>query len=153
MRRTLVLLLGLVSLAAGCGGPGITGATLAGSLGPTFRNMYRLQQRLLGDTDQSTADNAWARCFRGGAVKPGVTAVPGSTHNSGSGAGPGWTCLVHWPAPDGHTQTLGYEVSVQPDGCYTAQGPSGYVGQQNIRTPDGTTVPNPLYEFDGCFTT
>jgi hypothetical protein len=27
------------------------------------------------------------------------------------------------------------------------------VGQQNIRTPDGTTVPNPLYEFDGCFTT
>jgi len=147
-----VLLAGIALLATGCGTSGITGASLAANVGPTFRNMYRLQQRLLGDADQSTADNAWARCFRGGAVKPGATAVPGSTRNSGSGAGTGWTCLVHWPAPDGHTQTLGYELSVQPNGCYTAQGPSGYVGQQDIRTPEGKTVTNPLFEFDGCLT-
>jgi hypothetical protein len=152
VRRTLIVL-GACLLLAGCGGQDITGAKLAANVGPTFRNMYRLQQRLLGDADRSTSDNAWARCYKGGAVTPGATAIPNSHANSGSGAGAGWTCLVHWPAPDGHTQTLGYDVSVKPDGCYTAQGPSGYVGQQTIRTPTGRTVTNPLFEFDGCFET
>ena len=141
-RRVLVLLAS-VGLLAACGSQGVTSANLSASLGPTFRNMYVLQQRLKGNpSPYTTADNAFAHCTRDGK----------STTDS-TGAGSGWTCLVHWPAPDGHTETLAYEVSVKPDGCYTAQGPSGLVGQQTLRTPDGRDVTNPLYEFDGCFST
>ncbi|GAA4216412.1 hypothetical protein [Actinocatenispora rupis] len=137
MRRILPLL--LLAMLAGCGTPTITAARLSADLGPTYRNMYVFQQQLLGHGRVPTsADTAWSRCTRGG------------SSTSDSGAGDGWSCLVHWPAPDGHTETLAYEVSVAPDGCYTAQGPSGYVGQQTLTTPDGRRVTNPLYEFDGC---
>ena len=141
--RRVLLLLAAVGVLAGCGTQGVTATTLSASVGPTFRNMYVLQQRLAGNASPyTTSDNAFAHCTRNGK----------STKDS-RGAGAGWTCLVHWPAPDGHTETLAYEVSVKPDGCYTAQGPSGLVGQQTLRTPDGRDVTNPLYEFDGCFST
>lgn len=125
-------------LTAGCGPVDVTRARLEAQVGPTFRNMYVLQQRLLGHTELAVpARTSVASCIKGSASTPDQ--------------GPGdWTCQVHWPAADGRLQTLSYDVKVQPVGCYTAQGPALLVGAQYLHAVDGRTVPNPLYEFDGC---
>lgn len=142
MRRRLPLALvaaGVTLLAtAGCGSVDVTRSRLEAQVGPTFRNMYVLQQHLLGHTELVVpARTSAASCLKGSR----------STPDSGPGD---WTCQVHWPAPDGQSQTLSYDVKVQPVGCYTAQGPALIVGAQYLHAVDGRTVPNPLYEFDGC---
>jgi hypothetical protein len=144
VRRVAV---GLVAAAAvvvlaGCGPVDITRAKLQDDFGPTFRNMYVLQQKLLGHTPRSVpARVSRARCVKGGNGTPD------------RGPGDNWTCLVDWPAADGHIEGLTYEVDVKPEGCYTAQGPATYVGQQTMRAADGRSVTNPLFEFDGCLDT
>ncbi|MGO9972486.1 MAG: hypothetical protein ACLP01_06705 [Solirubrobacteraceae bacterium] len=42
-----------------------------------------------------------------------------------------------------------YDVSVKANGCYHAEAPPGFVGQQTMRAANGTTVINPLFAFDG----
>jgi hypothetical protein len=141
------LLLGLtaasaVAVLAGCGPVDVTQAKLQADFGPTFRNMYVFQQQLLGHTPQTVpARVSKARCVKGGNGTPD------------DGPGDNWTCLVDWPAADGHIEGLTYEVDVKPEGCYTAQGPATYVGQQTMRAADGRSVTNPLFEFDGCLDT
>jgi hypothetical protein len=131
-----------VAVLAGCGPVDITRAKLQADFGPTFRNMYVLQQHLLGNTPLTVpARTSKASCSKGG------------TGTADQGPGDNWVCLVDWPAPDGHIEGLGYEVSVKPEGCYTAQGPATYVGQQTMRAADGRSVPNPLFEFYGCLNT
>jgi hypothetical protein len=142
MRRRLLLALaaagGTLLVAAGCGPVDVTRSRLEAQVGPTFRNMYVLQQHLLGHTELVVpARTSAASCIKGSR----------STPDSGPGD---WTCQVHWPAPDGQLQTLSYDVKVQPVGCYTAQGPALLVGAQYLHAVNGRTVPNPLYEFDGC---
>jgi hypothetical protein len=127
------------TILAGCASDPVTAARLQGDVGPTFRNMYVLQQHLLGDEGLPTrADVSLAACTKG---------APGSPQR---GPGDDWVCVVHWPAPSGLIDSLAYDVRVQPGGCYTAQGPAGAVGQQTLHAADGTEKPNPLYEFDGC---
>ncbi|MDF3293546.1 hypothetical protein [Streptomyces silvisoli] len=133
----LVLLAGT----AGCGGSDITSGRLERALGPTFRNLFALQQTELHGTDNAPSPDTWANCAKAGRA------------SGGSGPGDDWVCLVHWPAPSGITQPIAYEVSVRPTGCYTAQGPATLVGQQRIQGADGHQHTNPLYEFDGCFDT
>jgi hypothetical protein len=127
--------------ATGCGGSDITAARLERSLGPTFRNLFMLQQSELHGADNVPPPDTWAQCGRGGRA------------SGGSGPGDDWVCLVHWPAPSGITQPISYEVHVKPTGCYSAQGPATLVGQQRFQGADGRTHTNPLYEFDGCFDT
>lgn len=140
MRPLLIALLALLPALAGCGASDITRARLQDDLGPTYRNMYVLQHRLLGQPADAPAQLATADCVKGGPDTPDT------------GPGDDWTCQVYWPA-SGTLRTLSYEVQVKATGCYTAQGPAYDVGQQNLRTPDGRTVPNPLYAFDGCLDT
>jgi hypothetical protein len=141
MRRRVLLGIGAgVALlaAAGCGPVDVTKTRLEAQVGPEFQNMYVLQQHLLGHTELVVPPRtSTATCLKGSTSTPD--------------AGPGdWTCQVHWPAPDGHLETLSYDVKVQPVGCYTAQGPALMIGAQYLHAFDGRTVPNPLYEFDGC---
>ena len=44
-----------------------------------------------------------------------------------------------------------YDVSVQSDGCYKAQSPPAFIGQQLMRVPSGANIVNPLYTVYGCF--
>lgn len=44
-----------------------------------------------------------------------------------------------------------YDVSVQSDGCYKAQSPPAFIGQQLMRDPHGRNIVNPLYTIYGCF--
>jgi hypothetical protein len=46
-----------------------------------------------------------------------------------------------------------YDVSVQANGCYKAQSPPTFVGQQTMRDSHGQTVVNPLFVVYGCFDT
>lgn len=43
--------------------------------------------------------------------------------------------------------------NVQSNGCYKAESPPAYVGQQTIRDVHGHTVTNPLFVVYGCFNT
>jgi hypothetical protein len=49
--------------------------------------------------------------------------------------------------------TVAYDVSVQWDGCYKAQSPPAFIGQQTMPIPGGRSVVNPLYTVYGCFNT
>ncbi len=144
--RLAALMAGTAAVLAGCQGSAITAARLSADVGATFRNMYVLQQHWLGNDDPGvTTDTAAAVCMKG---IPAGSASPAAP--SGTGPGDNWVCVVHWPAPSGITESLSYDVRVQPGGCYTADGPAPTIGQQTMQTADGDTVPNPLYEFDGC---
>jgi hypothetical protein len=141
-RSAAGLLVGAALLAGttACGTVDITRSRLQDDVGPTFRNMYVLQHRLLGQDTATPAELSAANCTKGGPRTPD------------QGPGDDWTCQVYWPV-NGTLQTLTYEVQVKATGCYTAQGPVSNVGQQYLHTADGRTVVNPLYAFDGCLNT
>ena len=48
---------------------------------------------------------------------------------------------------------VAYDVSVKSNGCYKADAPPSFVGQQMMRVPHGRTVVNPLFTIYGCFNT
>jgi hypothetical protein len=129
---------------AGCGTSGITDDRLNNAVAPTFANLYVLQQSLRGRKVTAASMHAKAVCTKGG------------PSTADRGAGNDWVCAVTWfkTGPD-ITETASYQVHVQTNGCYTADGdgPADLNGQQMIVAADGATVTNPLWEFDGCFAT
>ena len=46
---------------------------------------------------------------------------------------------------------VAYEVGVKPNGCYKAQAPPSFVGQQMMSDAHGHSVVNPLVTIYGCF--
>jgi hypothetical protein len=139
---------GAITLAAvllgttGCGSSDITTARLEAAVGPTYKNLYGLQQHMeFGASGLTPPVSSAAHCTKGG-----------KTVQAG-GPGNDWACEVQWMAPNGQLALITYEVEVRPDGCYTAQGPSSLVGQSEIDGADSRTHTNPLYAFDGCFDT
>ena len=44
-----------------------------------------------------------------------------------------------------------YDVSLQSNGCYKAESPPSFVGQQTMKDADGNQVVNPLFVIYGCF--
>src|SRR3954447_1349140 len=147
-RRTLagaaavaVVAVALIAL-AGCGGSDVTKARLERNLPETFSNLYVQQAKLLGHrgiTVQSL--HAKASCDKGG---PKV---------ADRGPGSDWICLMSWkdpnvPLPDG---TAKFEVNAHSNDCFTAGGPSKFVGPLTITDAHGRDVSNPVFEFDSCF--
>ncbi|GHF21460.1 MULTISPECIES: hypothetical protein [Streptomyces] len=124
----------LALTAAGCGGGGITEARLEAAVGPEFRNLYVRQQIVLHGEHNGVTPDAWAHCTESGSVND-------------------WACVVRWPSGGGIIRPISYEVEVRSNGCFTAQGPAGVVGQQRVAGADGERHTNPLYAFDGCFDT
>lgn len=121
---------------AGCASTGVTSSRLENSIAPTFTRLYRWQQQLQGRPAPGRLDTQ-AQCVRG---------VSGH-----SGAGQ-WTCTIqYFEAGPTTPVSFSYDVSVHPDGCWTAENGPSSLGRPDLRTESGKTVPNPLYAVDGCF--
>ncbi len=135
-------LIALLAIAANWGPTGATAARLRSSITPAFDNLTLLQQRLLG------------RAVPAGAS---LNVVPTCTRHGPAPQGPGdWSCtlVVFIPQPGAvpFQQTpVTYEVSVQANGCYKAESPPSFVGQQTMRDAHGRSVVNPLFVIYGCF--
>ncbi len=151
MRRiilvTLITLIAALAIgtavAAGGQGSSVTRARLERSLPVTFANLYVEQARILGRDDLTTASlHAEAMCDKHG---PDVADV---------GPGGDWVCLMGWTDPKMPLPPEGYgkfELNVHSNDCYTVSGPSKIIGFLTITDPRGREVPNPVFEFDGCF--
>src|SRR4051794_16921326 len=147
-RRTLlpaaiVLIAGALLIALGSSSKSdVTKSRLERSLPATFSNLYVQQAALLGHRGISVKSlHAKASCDKGG------------PHVADHGPGSDWICLMSWsdpnvPLPDGSAK---FELNVHSNDCYTAGGPSKYVGQLTITDAKGRDVDNPVFEFDSCF--
>ena len=136
MRRALPL---LALALAGCGSTGITSARVSGSVAPTFEHMYRWKQQLEG-TSTAAPLNTRASCVKGDA----------SVRDQGAGAN--WVCTITFLVDGPDTPvSFNWNLTVKPNGCWTAEGTPAQLGGQTIRTRDGKSAANPIYAVDGCF--
>jgi hypothetical protein len=137
----LVVFTALTALASG-GQSDVTKARLERSLPATFANIYVQQAKILGHNGITVQSlHAKASCDKGG---PNV---------ADHGPGADWICLMAWtdpnvPLPDSSAK---FELNVHSNDCYTAGGPSKFVGQLTITDLHGHDVSNPAFEFDSCF--
>jgi hypothetical protein len=121
----------------------VTRARLERSLPQSFANEYVQQAAILGHkriTVQSL--QARAQCDKGGPNVPD------------RGPGADWICLMSWHDPyldPTLTMPAKFELNVHSNDCYTAGGPSKFVGQLTITDEHGKDVPNPVFEWDACF--
>lgn len=151
MRRIILgILIALIaavtfSAAVAATGPGssVTRARLERSLPATFANLYVEKARILGRDDLTPESlHAVAMCDKHG---PDVADV---------GPGGDWVCLIGWTDPKMPLPPEGYgkfELNVHSNDCYTVTGPSKIIGFLTMTDPRGREVPNPVFEFDGCF--
>lgn len=134
-------LIAVLAIAGNWGPVGVSATRLKASITSTFNNLTLLQQRELGR-----------------AVPPGarLNVLPNCSRRASTPAGPGdWICTltVFIPQPGAvpFQQTpVTYDVTVQSNGCYKAESPPSFVGQQTMRDADGHQVVNPLFVFYGC---
>ncbi len=137
-------LIAFLAFAANWGPTGVTAARLRASITPTFNNLTLLQQRLLGRSVPAGAS---------------LNIVPTCSRRGSTASGPGdWSCTldVFIPQPGAvpFQQTpVTYDVSIQANGCYKAESPPSFVGQQTMRDAQGRSVVNPLFVLYGCFNT
>lgn len=121
----------------------VTPRQLEAELKPTFNHLALYQQQLLGRTIvPGTKLNDSAVCARRGIAR--------------DGAGDDWVCTVEVLTPQTDTPTpnfeaVDYDISLKVNGCFSADGPPSFVGNQTFKTPSGKTVYNPLFEIYGCF--
>jgi ABC-2 type transport system permease protein len=140
---TLAAVIALLAFAGNWGPVGVTSARLKASLIPAFNNLTLLQQRQLG------------RSVPAGAHLNIV--LPSCSRRGSTTTGPGdWVCTINVLIPQASSQPpqptpVAYDVSVQADGCYKAQSPPAFIGQQLMRDAYGHSVVNPLYTIYGCF--
>jgi ABC-2 type transport system permease protein len=128
---------------AGCGGKGITSSSLQTSIARTFSNLYVLQQVDQGNPRPNPASlHAAANCQKGTASA------------AQEGAGNDWVCYISYEVDGPATVvTATYNVNVQTDGCYAADGdgPTSLNGTRTIAAAGNQQVVNPLWLIDGCF--
>ncbi|MCW2666480.1 MAG: hypothetical protein JWN57_1442 [Frankiales bacterium] len=125
---------------SGCGGTGVTRPRLESALAATFANLYVQQAGILGYSGVSVAQiAASAACDKGG---PRV---------ADAGPGADWICLVTFTDHKQGTHQGKFEVQAKSNACFVAGGPSKLVGLTTITDTHGNDVPNPVFEFDGCF--
>lgn len=133
----------LFALAGSWGPVGVTAKRLRASFIPTFNNLTVLQQIELG------------RAVAAGAHLNIV--LPTCSRRGSKPDGPGdWVCTMQIIIPSGGSQppeptTVSYDISVDSDGCYKAQSPPIFIGQQLMKAAKGNEVVNPLYTIYGCF--
>jgi ABC-2 type transport system permease protein len=121
----------------------ITPRKLEAELKPIFNNLTIYQQHELGRTIPAGARlNDSSVCARRGAAQ--------------GGAGDDWVCTIDVLTPQADTPTpnfepVDYDVSIKVNGCFSADGPPSFIGNQTFKAPDGKTDYNPLFEIYGCF--
>ena len=125
-----------------CGQDALGRDRLQTAVSTTFTNLYDLRQQQLGHPAPGPALATTARCDKGG---PSV---------ADSGPGDTWSCLVVWQAEGPGTPVdLTYDVRLQADGCFTADGPPTVADQPQGAVAGGPPGPDPVASFDGCFDT
>lgn len=133
----------LAATVSACGGTGVSAAPLQRSIAGTFANLYVLQQVEAGNPRPSVAGlHARAACQKG---------TPASAQ---SGAGNDWLCDITYLVAGPATPVVArYNVNVQTDGCYAADGdgPASVNGSRTITGPHYRQTVNPLWLIDGCF--
>ncbi len=130
-----------LAIAGNWGPAGVTAKRLNASITPAFNNLTLLQQRELGRT-----------------VAPGarLNVLPSCSRRASTPSGPGdWICTltVLIPQPGAvpfQSTPVTYDVTVQSNGCFKAESPPSFVGQQTMRAASGHQVVNPLFVFYGC---
>lgn len=84
-------------------------------------------------------------------VRDSVSCDKGGPKVADRGPGKDWICTVHYTASDvpagGRIQ---YQLFVHGEACYTATDPK-LIENASITDKSGASVPNPLEQFDGCF--
>ncbi len=129
----------LLGLASSLGPVAVTKARLEASITPAFNRLTRLQQQQLGRGVASRAElDDHTICRR----------------RSGASQGPGddWSCAITIAtARAGALETVGYDVSIESDGCYKANAPTSFVGSQLMTDARGHSIVNPLFTIYGCF--
>jgi hypothetical protein len=128
---------------SGCGPSPITSDRIERAIAPTFANLVHLQLSRAGLSSVPASDiRVTASCTRLAAG------------DSRAGAGD-WACALVWAGPNGRSLRDRYDVSVTPDGCYTAtvDAAEAQLGGPTFTTPDGRNLRNLLYAFEGCFDT
>jgi hypothetical protein len=90
---------------------------------------------------------------------PGEANVPmtatcnrGDGTQKSSGAGDDWACVVVDSNPADGAQPVTFDVSLKPNGCYTAEAGAA-CGALLVGNEQGKPFINPVYAFDGCFGT
>lgn len=147
LRGVVTSLALLVAVAFACtwGPTGITEGRLENSINRTFSNLTIYQQQLLGrQVPRGASLRAFTSCLRRG-------------HTS-RGPGDDWACSFQVFAPNSAGSNIAqfhvnYEVNVQANGCYRAEGPPSFIGQRLMTLAGGRQVVNPLFIFYGCFDT
>ena len=140
----LAAVIALLAVAGNWGPTGVTASRLQANFASSFNNLTILQQEQFGRIVPAGAKlNILPSCSRRGSTRSG----PGD-----------WVCTmtVFTPQPgvNPFRQTpVSYDVSVQSDGCYKAQSPPAFIGQQLMTDATGNQVVNPLYTIYGCFNT
>jgi ABC-2 type transport system permease protein len=134
----------LLGVASNWGPVTITARRLQRSFTPAFSTLAVLQQRELGRKVPKGAHlNVLALCRR----------------RSGPNVGPGdWSCTETVLIPQAganpfNPTPVSYDLSVKSNGCYKAEAPPTFVGNQLMRGGNGQQVVNPLYTIYGCFNT
>jgi ABC-2 type transport system permease protein len=141
--RVLVVAIALVVLlavASNWGPTAITQTRLERSIVTNFRNLTVLQQQDLGRHDVGgNRMRILPSCRRQGVA------------TRTKGPGDNWVCILNVFTATGSQATIDYDLTVQTNGCYTAEGPPAFIGPLTIRGPGGRRHVNPLFRFDGCF--
>src|SRR5689334_20972879 len=133
-RRAGIVMIALAGSA--CGSSPITAARIEASVARTFANLVQVQLTRIGLPAIAASDlHVTASCSR----------TAGGVAGSGE-----WMCSLIWSGPNGAVLRDMYDLSVAPDGCYTAAVDSaeGQLGGPTIRTADGADVRNLLYNFE-----
>jgi ABC-2 type transport system permease protein len=137
----------IVLLGAGTslGPTAVTRARLEASISSAFSDLTVLQQQELG------------RAIAKGAKLHLHTIC---SRHAGRSEGPGddWTCtltvLNALPGSEPFIVTpIVYDVSAKSDGCFKADAPPSFVGQQMMTVAHGRSVVNPDYTIYACFDT
>ena len=131
---------GLVATVLGGTGTGVDKDKLQASLATSFSHLYVLQTRELNRPPVTEGQlKATAECDKGG------------DRVEDTGPGNNWRCVVTWTVPGASgVGNATYQLDVQPDGRYIADGdgPKEVNGYFLLRTGTGD-APNPLWQFDG----
>jgi ABC-2 type transport system permease protein len=138
----LIVVLGA---ATNLGPVAVTQVRLEASISSAFNDLTVLQQKELGRP-----------VAKGAKLKLRTSCA----RHAGKSQGPGddWTCTMTvvnaLPGSEPFLITpVTYDVSARSDGCYKADGPPSFVGQQMMTAAHGRSVVNPLYTIYACFDT
>jgi hypothetical protein len=135
--------LALLGVATNWGPVTVTQKRLQRSFTAAFNSLTVLQQREIGRNVPAGAH---------------LNVLPLCERRTGSNAGPGddWTCTMTVLIPQVGANPFNptpvtYDMGVKSNGCYKAEAPPSFVGNQLMRAASGKQVTNPLYVIYGCF--